>query len=689
MSCGTFRGLLFALLLSSGFAAEPKPAAAIDWLAWSDKIFERAKAEQKLVLLDLGAGWCHWCHVMDEQTYADPAVIALLREKYLAVRVDADARPDLANRYEDYGWPATVVFKWDGSELAKRRGYIPPKPMASMLQAFIDDPTPGPSVEPETAIVAASDAALSAEQRAAARQRFVEAYDTDRGGWGDVHHYLNWNAMEWCLVEGAAGDAAMAARARQTLTSGLKLIDPVWGGVYQYSTDGDWDHPHFEKIMPFQAENMRVFALAATLWREPKWLEPAQAIRRYLRDFLTSPEGAFYTSQDADVVQGEHSAEFFALDDAARRKRGIPRIDQHIYARENGLAITGLCALYAASGDASCLADARRAAEWVMKNRALPGGGFRHDEKDAAGPYLADTLAMARAFLALYTVTAERPWLARAQDAAAFIDAKFRAPLGFATASAAPAAPLPPKAQVDENIMLVRFANLLHHHTGDARWRAMGEHAMRFLAAPAIVDGQGFGTGGLLLADREFTTEPAHLTIVGGKGDEAARALFVAGLRGSSMTARIEWFDEREGPLPNSDVPLPKLTTPAAFLCANGSCSLPMRTPEQLSERLAATWSAAGSDSATPPSAMTSGGIGSPGPRGGKMTSPSSFMPAPTSPPHPPVMTPRCMRSRRARRAVLGCSEVNICRLPGTRSHLSPRAGPSVVRQALGHAWRD
>jgi uncharacterized protein len=79
----------------------------------------------------------------------DPAVLDLIRSRYLAVRVDADSRPDLANRYEDYGWPATIVFNTDGSEIVKRQGYIPPKPMASMLQAIIDDPSPGPSILPE------------------------------------------------------------------------------------------------------------------------------------------------------------------------------------------------------------------------------------------------------------------------------------------------------------------------------------------------------------------------------------------------------------------------------------------------------------------------------------------------------------------------------------------------------------
>ena len=305
-----------------------------------------------------------------------------------------------------------------------------------------------------------------------------------------------------------------------------------------------------------------------------------------MKTFLTSPEGAFYTSQDADLVQGVHGGEYFALDDATRRKLGVPRVDQHIYARKNGLAITSLAALYSASGDASALADARRAADWVLAHRALPEGGFRHDENDAAGPYLADTLAMARAFLALYTVTAERRWLARAEAAAAFIDARFRSPLGFATAAASPEAPLSPKAQVDEIIALARFANLLHSHTGNAAHRALAEHAMRFLGAPAVVERQGYGTSGLLLADRELRTEPAHLTIVGGKDAPAAQALFATALRGAPAMARIEWLDAREGPLPRADVEYPTLRAPAAFLCADGSCSLPMNTSEQLAQKL-------------------------------------------------------------------------------------------------------
>ena len=109
---------------------------------WSNEVWAQAKREHKLVLLDLEAVWCHWCHVMDATTYRDPAVAALIREHYLAVKVDQDSRPDLANRYEDYGWPATVIYNPDGGEIIKKQGYIAPAGMARLLRAVVADPSP-------------------------------------------------------------------------------------------------------------------------------------------------------------------------------------------------------------------------------------------------------------------------------------------------------------------------------------------------------------------------------------------------------------------------------------------------------------------------------------------------------------------------------------------------------------------
>ncbi len=185
---------LLALAISAS-AAEPD----LKWMPWSDAVFAQAKQENRFVLLDLEAVWCHWCHVMDATTYRDPKTVALLKSKYLLVRVDQDSRPDLANRYEDYGWPATVVFAADGTEIVKRRGYLPPEQMSSMLQAIIDDPTPGPSVVPETNIEFAESPFLSAEMRDRLNKGYLAGYDSKHGSWGADQKYLDWDGVELAL----------------------------------------------------------------------------------------------------------------------------------------------------------------------------------------------------------------------------------------------------------------------------------------------------------------------------------------------------------------------------------------------------------------------------------------------------------------------------------------------------------
>jgi uncharacterized protein YyaL (SSP411 family) len=587
------RRFLLSVVLALGAAAVPtraaeQPAGAIVWHAWSPEIFAQARRENKFVLLDLEAVWCHWCHVMAETTYPDPTVVRLLQSRYLAVRVDQDSRPDLANRYEDYGWPATIIFAPDGSELVKRQGYVPPKEMRSLLQAVIDDPTPGPSVRPETATPAATATELGGARRTALLHAWTEGYDDRAGGWGFSHKFLDWDSVELALRR-AAADPRAAQMARDTLRLQRKLLDPVWGGVYQYSVGGDWNEPHFEKIMQMQAENLRTYAQAYARRHDPADLATARAIYGYLRAFLTSPDGVVYTSQDADLVPGEHSADYYALDDAGRRARGLPRIDQHIYARENGWVIAALCQLAAVTGDNAYRTEAERAARWVLAHRALPGGGFRHDERDAAGPYLGDTLAMGRAFLALHQLTQERAWLDHATAAAQFIGAHFArgAGAGFASSDTTVNAFPAPRPQFDENVNLVRWATALAATTGRAEFRALASAALRWLLAPGTADGRGFYVAGLLLAEEEARTDPVHVAIVGRRDDPTAQAMFAAALRLPEAHKLVEWWDRREGPAPRGEEIYPELDRTAAFLCANGACSSPILTAAALTARLA------------------------------------------------------------------------------------------------------
>lgn len=573
--------------LADDSASPPSGAHAVSTIpwehSWSKDLFDRAKSEKRLVILDLEAIWCHWCHVMDEKTYCDPAVANLIKSKFIAVKVDQDSRPDLSNRYEDYGWPATILFDSNGKELAKLSGYIPPGEMKSLLEAFIKDPTPGPSARERPPIKYADASALPASLRSELMKRHLAGYDDKYGSWGTFQKFLDWDSVEFSLLRAKEGDARAAQMAKQTLTGQLNLLDPVWGGVYQYSTDGDWDHPHFEKIMQFQGENLKVYSQGYAQFGDPAYLQAATSIYGFLRNFLMSAEGAFYTSMDADIVQGQHSDWYYKLDDASRRKHGMPRVDKSIYARENGWAINGVVALYCATGDAQYLEAAKRAANWIVANRSLPGGGFAHGAPSDAAPYLGDTVYMARALLSLYAATGDRKWLELAEGAANFIKQHFANgdKPGFVTADITKGG-VHSEPLLDENIAVARLANLLYHYSGKPEYKIMSQTAMKYLVTPEIANKRRALVAGILLADTELANVPLHVTIVGKKEDPLAQALFVQAIKYPLVYKRTEFWDAREGALPHTDVELPQLPEAAAFSCGDGRCSRPAKSAADL-----------------------------------------------------------------------------------------------------------
>jgi uncharacterized protein YyaL (SSP411 family) len=567
--------------------AQPPPSTPLRWLPWSNSVFEQARAEHKFLLLDLEAVWCHWCHVMDDVTYRDPTVDSLLEKSYLLVKVDQDARPDISNRYQDYGWPATVVFAADGSEIVKRQGYMPPRQMASMLQAIIDDPSPGPSVEKAAAFEAAASASMDAALLKRVQAAYDNQYDKPVAGWGFGHKYLDGDSVEFALRLAAGGDAVYAERTADTLHAATALLDPAWGGMYQYSVGGHWSEPHFEKLISIQATAMKQYSLAYAQTGNVEDLHAAESVDRYVTDFLSSPEGTFYVSQDADLHDGEENEPYFALADKERRALGVPRIDKHEYARENGWMIAALCDYYAASGDGLALQQAQRAARWIGTNRSLPGGGFRHDQTDAAGPYLGDTLAMGQAFLALYNVTADREALTAAAAAADFIAGHF-APAqpgaGFVTSIRATDSAYPPHPDRDENGSLVRFTAMLALATGDEKYRTSALEAMRYLAAPQIALTPL--SAGVLLANQDADQAPIHVAVVGTRSSRDQIALHDAALRSITSHELIEIRDPADpAPLPTS-VQYPKLDHAALYLCTANACSLPIVHPADVHGRV-------------------------------------------------------------------------------------------------------
>jgi hypothetical protein len=513
-------------IVRSGTPAEVDIAAsraraterAFTWSTWSPEAFERARREGKYLLLDGAAEWCHWCHVMDETTYLDPEIAKILRDRLVTVRIDVDEHPDLAERYGDWGWPATIIFSPDGREIGKYRGYLPPEELLSIL-ADLDALAKG---TPEGA-VARGPAELPAPVEAlgwaagSAVLQLDSYYDPEQGGWGRRQKSPLGAAIEIELRRGAHGDAEALKRAIFSLKQQRALLDPVWGGVYQYSSASTWDKPHYEKLMTYQAANLEAYARGYAATKDPSFLADAQGIARYLGTFLSTPEGAFLPTQDADAGAHDRAAIFvdgdvyYRLDDAGRRKLGIPRVDSHVYAHENGLAIAAFATLHEVTRDPAALARAKRAADLILAQLVSPEGNVKRTGVTAR--YLADAASFGRACARLAEVSGEASYREAALKIAAAMERDFADP----KTGAYFAKSLDPSAvgvfarrssPFDPNLAAVRFLAALGRVTGDLGHRDRARRALAAQLTPRSLTERGRMVGELLLAFDEAAVFP-------------------------------------------------------------------------------------------------------------------------------------------------------------------------------------
>jgi len=564
------------------------------WDTWSPETFARAKAEKKLILVDVVAEWCHWCHVMDQTTYADARVVGAVRDAYVAIRVDSDARPDVAERYRDWGWPATAILSPDGKPVLERRGYQEPADFAELLRSTADDFRAGKPVAREEHARKAPTDAESAKIADVVGAQLDALYDTAQESWGRRQKYPIAAPVEReLLLAWRTGDERRKARALATLDKETKLLDPVWGGMYQYSTGGDWDHPHFEKIVPVQAGAIENFAQAFAATGDKRWRDAAKEVTRYVRDFLTAPDGGFYASQDADLVTHDDPPawvdghDFYPLDDAARRARGVPRVDVNVYADRNGMLIQALCAFFEASRDADALAAARKAALRVAKSHAAPLDGLTHGDAKDAPPlcvlHLADQVEMGRAYLALAEATADPSFVARADALAQTLRDRFedKKDGGFFSASldAGAGAALPPRRKpFEENARAARFLIRLHHFTGEELWTESAARALRVFADPAAIAEEGRVVGDYALALDELANPPLHLNVVGRPGAKETNALHAAALAVYAPGRMVKFSAPGEE--------YPDIGKSAVYVCTDKTCSSPVTAPAEVAEEV-------------------------------------------------------------------------------------------------------
>ncbi len=490
--------LLFAIMFSQSTYANK-----IEWKEFDKVSFELAKKQDKFIILDLVAVWCHWCHVMEKNTYTDEKVVSLLNNHFITTQADHDLRPDLAERYRNWGWPATIVLTPDGTEIVKRAGYISPGRMARLLQAIIEDPSPE-----TTTLTLPNNLSSSPKLEKSLVQQLkimhLQAYDSDLGSLQLNMKFLDIDSVEWDLYLATKGDASATNRVIKTLDNAKQIIDPEFGGAYQYSTNADWQHPHYEKIMNTQYKNMYAFASACQQLQKQRYCVAAKQVADYLLEFLYSTDkGVFYSSQDADLKQGEKSHDYFKLKRQQRLALGIPKVDKHKYSSHNGKAIEGMIRVYMATKEKKYLVAAIKASDWIIKHRKLNNGGFKHDRDDTVGPFLADTLYMARAFLLLNMATNDPKYIDYANQAAVFILLQFKNPKGGLISAVDNGTPTKPLPQLDQNIDAARFFMQLYSKSPSMELNNLIDHTMKLLATPEIATSR-FTDPGILLAHKTY-----------------------------------------------------------------------------------------------------------------------------------------------------------------------------------------
>jgi uncharacterized protein YyaL (SSP411 family) len=300
----------------------------VDWYEWGAEAFARAQAEDKPILLDIGAVWCHWCHVIDRESYENPQLAALINQLFIPVKVDRDERPDVDARYQaaisaisgQGGWPLTGFLLPDGRPFFGGT-YFPPddamgRPGFRRILEAVAGGYRNRRAEVEEAASRLAEAVANAETFTGARgeldsrtadhliESIVGLFDARNGGFGRSPKFPHPSALDLLLerYQSGGGPALLKVAATTLVKMGSGgVYDQVSGGFHRYSVDERWCVPHFEKMSYDNSELLKNFLHGYQVTRNPFLREVAEGIIDWTNAVLSDQaRGGFYASQDAD-----------------------------------------------------------------------------------------------------------------------------------------------------------------------------------------------------------------------------------------------------------------------------------------------------------------------------------------------------------------------------------------------------
>jgi len=652
----------------------------VDWYPWGDEALARAHTEDKPILLSIGYAACHWCHVMEHESFEDAETARLMNDWFVSIKVDREERPDIDSIYMSAvqamtghgGWPMTMFLTPDGKPFYGGT-YYPPEPRHGMpafrqvLEGVHDawvnkrddveqqgaglieyvarssQLRPQPGMLDEAVLTRAADLML-------------QTVDDEWGGFGNGMKFPQAPNFEFLLRAAVRGDV----RARDAVTLTLDkmarggIFDHVGGGFHRYAVDRIWLVPHFEKMLYDNAQVLRLYARAWQVTGSDLYRSIAQSTGEYLLREMQQPDGGFSSSQDADsegvegkyyvwpyeeiiAVAGDdvpmaiaafalsgtgnwegtnvlwrpHPDEEVAVDIGvpveqlraavdrvrarlleARAQRVPPATDDKVLASWNGLAIAALAEAGRVLGREDFVQAAYRAATFAVETLVDANGRVLRSWRagKTSGPGFLDDYAMlGDGLLTLYETTFEPQWWDEAMRLGREILRLFADERGgfFDTGSDVSQIVVRPKDLFDNAVpsgnssasdLLLRLAAL----SGDG---SLDEAAQGFLRliAPALEQAPG-GFGNALSAADRAVGGSIEVAVVGDQ--TAARPLLEAAWRPYVPNRVLA-----AGPAGTADPALLAGRTlvggaPAAYVCRNFTCELPVTDPTALSEQL-------------------------------------------------------------------------------------------------------
>ncbi|MEW6773338.1 MAG: DUF255 domain-containing protein [Bacteroidota bacterium] len=566
--------VLLFLVLNIAFAQN------IHWQHLDTSVFEKAKKLKKPVILHLAANWCHWCHVMEEQTYHHPKVVDYINKYFIACMEDHDQRPDLANKYRDYGWPATIIFSYGGKELFKNAGYIEAEEYLKILKEIKEGKIKSSTKNNTNASTSINSSTIQ-KNISLIQKDVMNNIDVRVGGFKSEQKSLDFEMFEYAFNH--YNNDTLKQWLDISVKNSLDLMDNVWGGVYQYSTHRDWKHAHYEKLLSIQARYVKMYLWYYYLSNDSTYYKAAIKNYEYVNRFLKKKNGTYANAQDADLIKGQKAHDYYASSEAERLKQGIPAIDTNAFTDNNSKWAESLIYLYAYSGNQKYLQEAEQTIQYILQYRKREDGFFNHGSMQDITPAIVDQMYFAKTLLLFYRLNGNLKYREFAIQLLDLVVEKF-----FSNNCIKSYLPvknyLEPDCIVSENIEMARILNLYGKIFYREKWISAAKVISDYLLSDDVYD-KIIIEPGILSLREEVVEEPYIGLYVVHKLNEIDNNVVRALLKVPKFYM-FSFTMKDKNDFPDKEDIWDSMDNNVVFFCTSTFCSSPLFSDKEINQFL-------------------------------------------------------------------------------------------------------